>query len=502
MAASTVATVINALASSNEKLDRLEELKVLLSAVPPQELRTIVPNVSILPVFECLNTNDKDQQEICCSVLERLLSALSSSLILENLHQEFVNRLQDGTDPVQTLCMSQLLRVSEESPELLIQCGDLLVAVAAQLAHHTQAIAQLATSIFVRLGSTERGVQTVYSGDVFDTLQAVMAKDDTVRYRVYQLVVELSTISPEALEMSQRSGLLQKLVNEMHKDDILLQLNCLELLSDLARSNHGLTFLDTQGVVKKLEEMMSTAQSSSVGAFLLPGLMKFFGGLARFHPKEVLGHFQTFVGLVFASVCGHGEPSVRGLAMETVGFIGSTPEGKRALDKQGTAMTECVSGLGSVIRNAPSDIRIKAIETVASLLRLQVSDQTQELLQITEGWFNSLCPNPFDMMWSIAKQPFADLRLSALKVLESLAFLPWGQHLMNSTAGFKEYLLDRAIETTKESKEAKFQVVHVLTESPTMRDIFGEPYYVQLMEFFCQGPFFVRAQAEVAMEEA
>ena len=63
--------------------------------------------------------------------------------------------------------------------------------------------------------------------------------------------------------------------------------------------------------------------------------MKFFGGLARFHPKEVLNHFHTFMGMVFASIAGQGEPSVKGLAIDTIGFIGGTPEGKSALDKQG-----------------------------------------------------------------------------------------------------------------------------------------------------------------------
>ena len=71
------------------------------------------------------------------------------------------------------------------------------------------------------------------------------------------------------------------------------------------------------------------------------GLMKFFGGLARFHPKEVLGHFHTFMGMVFASIADQGDPSVKGLAIDTIGFIGSTPEGKSALDKQG-GYADCV----------------------------------------------------------------------------------------------------------------------------------------------------------------
>lgn len=132
---------------------------------------------------------------------------------------------------------------------------------------------------------------------------------------------------------------------------------------------------------------------------------------------------------------------------------------------------------------------------------LQIADQTVELLQVTEGWFSHLCANPFDVIWSIAKQPFTDLQVAAFGVLQSLALLPWGQQLMNNTAGFKEYLLDRSTVNTKEAKEAKFQVVKNLAESPTVAEIFGAPFYVQVKEFCNQGTFYVRAQAEVAFEE-
>ncbi|KAK7495734.1 hypothetical protein BaRGS_00012954 [Batillaria attramentaria] len=501
MAASTVASLVESLEGSEDRLDCLEQLKTLLSSVPPAELRNIVPNISILPVFACLNTDDKAQQEVCCEVLDRLLTALSAGLILENLYEEFTRWLQDGSDHVQQLCLSQLVRVSQDTPDLLARSVDLLVGVAEQLGNESQQIARTATTVLVNLGSTAAGLEAVYSGPVFERLQNVMSKSDTVRYRVFQMAVELSIASPEALEVSHRSGILVKLVNEIHKDDILLQLNCLELLVDLAQSNHGLTYLDQQGIVKKLEEMMATADSSPFGAYLLPGLLKFFGGLARFHPKEVLNHFQVFVGMVFAAVGGEGDASIRGLAIDTIGFIATTPEGKAALNKQGNMMTECVKNLGGIIRNSPSEMRVRALEAVASLIKLQVSDQTEELQQITESWFTRLCTNPFDVIWSIAKQPFTDLRTAALKVLLSLAYLPWGQQLMNNAAGFKEYLLDRAIESTKEGKEAKFEVVKALAESPTVTQIFGNPYYVQLRDFCREGPFFIRAQAEVAFEE-
>lgn len=87
------------------------------------------------------------------------------------------------------------------------------------------------------------------------------------------MVVDISRASPIGLQRSAEAGYIQQLVNEVHKDDILVQLNCLELLSDLAQEQHGIVFLDEQGIVGRMEDMMSTVESDPMGGFLLPGAL-------------------------------------------------------------------------------------------------------------------------------------------------------------------------------------------------------------------------------------
>ena len=59
------------------------------------------------------------------------------------------------------LCIvPQLQRVSEESPELLAQSGDLLVGITAQFANSSQRIARQATTILVTLGNAQFSVPT------------------------------------------------------------------------------------------------------------------------------------------------------------------------------------------------------------------------------------------------------------------------------------------------------------------------------------------------------
>ena len=127
-------------------------------------------------------------------------------------------------------------------------------------------------------------------------------------------------------------------------------------------------------------------------------------------------------------------------------------------------------------------------------------DQTAELLKLTEYWYGHFGNNTFQYLMSVADQPFPELRIAILSLFQALALQPWGQSIMNNHPGFREYLLNRSTEKTKEGKEGKFEIVMTLANSPTVRNIFGDPFYVQLKTFCSEGPFFVRAQAEVAME--
>ena len=101
---------------------------------------------------------------------------------------------------------------------------------------------------------------------------------------------------------------------------------------------------------------------------------------------------------------------------------------------------------------------------------------------------------------SVADQPFPELRVAILLVFQALAFQPWGQTIMNDHPGFREYLLERSTEKIKEEKEGKYAIIQISAYSPIVGAVFGDPYYVQLKTYCTEGPFYVRAQAQVAME--
>jgi len=63
--------------------------------------------------------------------------------------------------------------------------------------------------------------------------------------------------------------------------------------------------------------------------------VKFFGCMAKIHPKEVCSTNEAFVTTVFTNLATPESESMLSLSIQTIGFIGSTIDGKLALEKLG-----------------------------------------------------------------------------------------------------------------------------------------------------------------------
>lgn len=69
-------------------------------------------------------------------------------------------------------------------------------------------------------------------------------------------------------------------------------------------------------------------------------------------------------------------------------------------------------------------------------------------------------------------------------------------HLFCNVLGLVEFLLDRNIETLKECKEAKYEIVKILSAST----VFDQSVLTAFQDFVKEGPFYVQAITEVAFE--
>lgn len=86
------------------------------------------------------------------------------------------------------------------------------------------------------------------------------------------MIVDIAMLSPEALNRSSESLFLKSLVTELNKKDVLVQLNCLELLSKLCLSDLGFQFMESVGLIHRVEQLFISAENDSIAAMLLvPG---------------------------------------------------------------------------------------------------------------------------------------------------------------------------------------------------------------------------------------
>lgn len=187
-------------------------------------------------------------------------------------------------------------------------------------------------------------------------------------------------------------------------------------------------------------------------------------------------------------------------ALDTLGHVASSVDGKYALQSLNGAMPFVLRKIGQIIQNSTTELRIRALFNLARILEIPKDEQDNRILSLTKEWFDSICEQPLDLIVSLCKQPFADIRQAALEVLAVVAAQVWGQEYMCPLTSLTSFLLDRNIENFKECKEAKYNVVVNLSQAPA--GIYDVNTMRRIKQFVSEGPFYVQAQADVATEGA
>lgn len=439
--------------------------------------------------------------KLCCEVIDSLFVSLDPEVVVGSYSNELRQGLGVDNASVQLLCLAEIKRlpidwyntfVTKDESAIssmihLITCEPLQVALSS-------------VSALSRLGVCQGGSSLLLSKHL-EEIKVSMTKSDVVRFRFYELLTNIASSNSVSLPAVVNTGLLHQLLTELFEEsqpDILAQMNCIELLTNLAMTNHGFTWLTEEGVLDKLEVLLSKINSESILALLLPGLLVFFGCLAKSRPEEICGKYKLFVLNLFSST-NSLDMTLRGIALETLAQVGSTVNGKLILS-QFAEMDLAIKETGTTIRESVTETRVRALGALATLLELKPQDHTPELLSLTESWFTNLVTDPFKLILSICNQPFESLRLGGHKIIISLACQPWGQHLMKDSATFQEYLLNRAIETELEWKYSKFKIVETLLECSFTEEIFGSEYYQKLVQYHRAGPIYVECESAVALE--
>ncbi|XP_049629027.1 26S proteasome non-ATPase regulatory subunit 5 [Suncus etruscus] len=503
--AAQVLALLRALSGPEAPLEELRALHSALQAVPLGELRERADDLRLGPLFALLGPGSRrEQTTLCVSILERLLQAVEPVDVARNFRVDLQKGLAHPSDSVKTLTLSQVGRIVESSDAVteILNNAELLKQIVYCIGGENLSVAKAAIKSLSRVSLTQTGLEALFESDLLDDLKNVMKTNDIVRYRVYELIVEISSTSPESLNYCTTSGLITELLRELTGEDVLVRATCIEMVTSLAQSHHGRQYLAQEGVIDQISNIIVGAESDPFSSFYLPGFVKFFGNLAVMDsPQQICERYPVFVEKVF-EMTESQDPTMVGVAVDTIGILGSTVEGKQVLHKAGTHFEHLLMKVGYQVKNASTELKIRCLDAISSLLYLSPEQETDDLLRMTESWFSSLSRDSLELLRGISNQPFPELRCAALKVFTAMANQPWAQKLMFNSPGFVEYVMDRSVERDKTSKDAKYELVKALANSKTIAEIFGNPNYLRLRAYLSEGPYYVKPVSVTAVEGA
>ena len=75
--------VLSSLASDEYRAQSLQEIRPALSALSRKEVEEGLKEVDLCPLFDCLNSADRDLVETASDILQKLLSFSDPALVLE-----------------------------------------------------------------------------------------------------------------------------------------------------------------------------------------------------------------------------------------------------------------------------------------------------------------------------------------------------------------------------------------------------------------------------------
>ena len=279
MAAEKCAKIVKRLSntSGEELMITLQDLSALLNS-SSFGTREIAPHIPARSLFGCFSTTNEEQISLCKGILNKLLSVEKADAIITQYHDFVIEGLNHPQFEVREFCLGELERCSATVNGLLaiLDNVDILVYTTRALSNESLACVKLASNTLINTAKHESGLEILFEHQIQSEIEELLTKKDVIRFRVYELFVAIQRLSEKAFKLCRKSGVLEKLAKELDGDDILLRLNSIELLTQLADSGtNGLMFVEESGIANKLNNLLITAEVDPLISLMLPSKILF-----------------------------------------------------------------------------------------------------------------------------------------------------------------------------------------------------------------------------------
>ncbi|CAH2071156.1 unnamed protein product, partial [Iphiclides podalirius] len=460
------------------------------------EAKATLSSVGLSNIIRCVDAQDKSNVDLTCEVLKVCFEKFDVGHVVKQFIAHIMFLLRHEQDCVRRLAIEEVYKSVTTDLSLLPvpQYIDLFVAISQMVCDQDVGIANKAVLITSNLPFE------AYP-KVLEEMKIALDHNSSSKCNAYEVAINISLKSPELFKLCVDYGYIEHMVLELDTSDVLYQLNILELLSRLAMKLYGIQYLVKGGDLKRISTLMADLDKNPLGSLLVPGYMKFFGSMAHYCPKEILEKYPVSLNLVFNAI-DSDDQAILLVALDTLGFIGKTTEGKLCLAAVGSKFIGAVEKIGTFIKNSPTEVKVRAAQCFTSLISVEMDAKDNgpvdhRVTLMTREWFRTINKEAgaTETLFDMCKNPFPDIKLAGFNLLDAVCQHLWGEQEVARVAGFVEYLLDRTVSDSKEGKEAKYNIIKRLSQSPA----FDDNIQARLQQYIEEGPFYIDGDMDVIL---
>ncbi|KAI8979132.1 proteasome non-ATPase 26S subunit-domain-containing protein [Mycotypha africana] len=358
-------------ASVSEKITFLRAFSATL-----QDRLTLEQSQHILQAFPLQNFyllfsyEDDTLTTLVCDLLNKLLSPLTYEQIVSSENKQVYKCLE-----------------SEKSTRQMVQ-SDVFPLILATIAFQDTKTANKASDFLYQLAKSSEMGQEAFFGPTCQTMlrQLLQITNDNgiISFRVYDLIIKVATLSDATFEQVKNSDLLTKFGRELETDDLLVQINAIELLNEVATTKAGVAFLEKAQLLPRIAQVLDNEE----------------------------GDDDIAVQLAKCAT----------VTVSTVGLIGSHVTGLRNLSHQSSLLRKCLC----MYETAVGPLKTVLLQTLSKLL--SVRDGTEDIESLTYQIYDQI-PGRFPQLDGLvkeAKQPDNSIRIAAFAVMQAIACHIWG----------------------------------------------------------------------------
>lgn len=373
------------------------------------------------------------------------------------------------------------------------------------LVYGDERVATASMDAVKNFASSPEGVATIFPAESSEAtdLRHLAAKGSSLgRVRILSLIVKLFSVSRAVAKAISSSDLLGLIEAEVKKtDDTLATLNVLELLFEMAESEHAGEFLPKTSLLQLLGSIISNASLESI----LRSRAMMISGRILSRESNFVFIDETSVLAILSEIVGRlNSPETIDdnefeSAIEAIGQIGSSTSGAEILLLRSL---EAVRFIGDVAfdrqRGAKQLAALHTFGNIAGasrsensiMLRGEAEEILRRLIYEIASKTSKLTPSG---LFLSALQQNSEIRLAVYRLIASLVVRPWCLMEVCSRQEIISVVTDAYLETTKLGMEARynccFSIHKALTNTKPKSDSALAGISRKLQEAVKRGPF-------------